>query len=65
MKRELLLPFGTLIAGFIVCAFGATTTLGNPVSTICVVLGLGLSVSGFIAFILVTKRNKQKSEKDK
>jgi hypothetical protein len=61
MKRELLLPLGTMIAGFILCGFGSTTTLKHPVTTICIVAGLVFSATGFIALILVVKKNRQGS----
>jgi hypothetical protein len=34
-----------MIGGLLLCGYAMTTTLGNPVSTICIIVGLGFSVS--------------------
>lgn len=59
MKRDLLLPLGTMTAGFILCGYGSTNTLNHPVTTICIVAGLVFLVTGFIALILVVKKNRE------
>jgi len=59
-RQNLILSLGAIIGGWLLCAFGATSTLGHPSTTICIVLGLVFSVIGFISLILIMKRSKTK-----
>jgi len=63
MKKELILSIGTLTGGFLISALAWTGSLKNPAATICIVVGLAMSVAGFISFILILKRSQQKEKK--
>jgi hypothetical protein len=55
-KEHIIISIGSIIGGWLLCGFAMTTTLGHPISTTCVILGLGFSISGFISFILALKK---------
>ena len=55
-KEQLFISAGTMAGGGILCGYGLTTTLGHPISTICLVGGLIFCVGGFISLVLATKR---------
>ncbi len=59
MKRgtKILLSILTIILGWILNAFAWTTKLGHPVSTICLVLGIGFFIAG-IVFLIISINNK-------
>ena len=52
-KNKILLSIGAIILGWIFNAFAWTTNLGHPISTICLLLGLGLFICGIIFLILI------------
>jgi|GEM_PF-2192436 len=60
-KEHVTISIGAMIGGWLLCGFAATSTLGYPMTTIGVILGLGFSVGGFIFLILALK--KQTEEK--
>ncbi len=54
-KQRILISIGGMIGGCILCGYAYTTPLAYPVSTICIVLGIGISVGGFISLMLALK----------
>jgi hypothetical protein len=63
-KEQIIISAGAMIGGLLLCGYALTTTLGLVVSTICIVLGLGFAVSGFISFILALKRPTVKKKQE-
>ena len=59
--EHVIISTGTMVGGWILFGF-ATTTLGYPVSTISIVVGLGFAVGGFISLILALKRPTMKKK---
>jgi hypothetical protein len=55
-KERITISIGAMIGGWLLCGFAATSTLGQPMTTIGVVVGLGFSVGGFISLILALKK---------
>jgi hypothetical protein len=62
-KQKIIISLGAIIGGWLLCGLAATSTIGQPLSTICVVLGLGFSVLGFISLILIVKTPTERNEK--
>jgi hypothetical protein len=54
---KVLLVIIFVIIGILAGGFGFTTELGHPISTICLFLGLGLVLTGFIYFIKIIISN--------
>jgi len=52
MKRKKIISATSIIIGFFLDGFAFTTTLGNPISTICLLLGLALMLFGFVLFMI-------------
>jgi hypothetical protein len=52
MKRKGLLSAISITTGFFLSGFGFTTALGNPLSTICFLLGMALLFFGFLLLIM-------------
>jgi hypothetical protein len=61
-NEHVIISVGAVIGGWVLCGFALTTTLGHPVSTICIIFGLGFSVGGFISLILALKRSTVKKK---
>jgi len=47
-NSKVILSITSIIVGWLMCGFGFTTTIGHPLSTICLLTGIGLSISGII-----------------
>jgi dipeptide/tripeptide permease len=62
-RNKILLSIGTIICGCLLNAFAWTTKLGHPISTICLLLGLGLFFSGLIFLIVTLSKRKQNDNK--
>jgi len=56
-KLKILVSIGAMILGWIVNAFALTTIIGHPISTICLLFGLGLFIGGLI-FLISTLRKR-------
>lgn len=50
-NQKILSSIGAIISGWLLDAFALTTTLGHPISTICLLLGLGLFFVGLKVLI--------------
>lgn len=57
-KNKLFQSLGAVILGWVLNAFAWTTKLGHPISTICLLLGLGLFFGGLILLILTLIKGK-------
>ena len=57
-KSKIVLAIGVLILGWFLNVFAWTTTTGHPLSTICLLLGLGLFIGGLIFLILTLSKKK-------
>jgi hypothetical protein len=55
-KEHVIISTGAMIGGWLLFGFAMTTTLGYPVSTISIIVGLGFAVGGFISLVLALKR---------
>jgi hypothetical protein len=55
-KEQAFISLGAMIGGLVLCGFAMTSTFGEPISSISIVLGLVFSVGGFIFLILALKR---------
>ena len=51
-----------IILGWFLTGFGFTTTMGNPISTICFLMGLGLFFVGIIFLVIISKKNKHNDQ---
>ncbi len=60
---KVVLCFLAIGGGIFLCAFGFTTPMGHPVSTICGLLGLMLGVGGGLFLILLFTDSKPSAEK--
>jgi len=56
-NSKVILSITSIIIGWLLCGFGFTTTIGHPLSTICFLTGIGLSLGGLI-FLIVTLNRK-------
>ena len=63
-NEQIIISAGAMIGGLLLCGYTLTTTLGLVVSTLCIVMGLGFSVGGFIFLILALKRPTVKKKQD-
>jgi len=54
---KILSSISLVIIGVFLCGFGFTTVLGHSISTICLFLGLGLILLGFVYFIKIVASN--------
>ena len=52
-----------IISGWILNAFAWTTKIGHPLSTICLLLGLGLFFGGIIFMIIIIVKKAQPSKR--
>jgi len=57
-KTKIVTSVGAIILGWLINAFAWTTTIGHPVSTICLLLGLALFFAGLIFLILTLTKGK-------
>jgi hypothetical protein len=57
-----MLTLGTFIGGCLLNGFVWTQTLKPSVANALIVLGIAMAVGGFIAFILVLKKNRSKNK---
>ena len=55
-KEHVIISTGAMVGGLLLFGLAMTTTFGQSVSTICIVIGLGFAVGGFISLILALKR---------
>ena len=53
-----MLAISLLIIGILLIGYGFTTELGHPISTTCLLLGLGLIFLGFVNFIKIASSNE-------
>jgi uncharacterized membrane protein len=51
-----ILGFILIIIGFTLDVFAWSTKIGHPISTICLLLGIGLIISGIIMTLMKPKR---------
>jgi uncharacterized membrane protein len=65
LKKDLTLSFGTFVAGCLLAGLVWTTPIEQPLASISIVLGLVLSVVGFISSILIIKRKRETHRKKK
>jgi len=56
-NSKVILSITSIIIGWLLCGFGFTTTIGRPLSTICFLTGIGLSLGGLL-FLIVTLNRK-------
>ena len=52
-KLKVILLLISVALGWLLAGIGYTTPLGHPISTICFLLGLGLSFTSFV-FLIIT-----------
>ena len=50
--NRIILSLALVVIGILLDGFAFTTKIGNPISTICLLLGLALVFGGFIFFII-------------
>ena len=55
-KEHVIISTGAMIGGLLLFGFAMTTILGPAVSNLCIVVGLGFAVGGFISLTLALKR---------
>jgi len=55
-NSKVILSISSVIVGWLLCGFGFTTTIGHPLSTICFLTGIGLSLGGLVFLIVNLKR---------
>lgn len=55
---KVMLAISLLIIGILLIGYGFTTELGHPISTTCLLLGLGLVFLGFVYFIKIASSNE-------
>jgi len=53
---KILLSISIIIIGWILNAFAWTTTVGHPISTVALFLGIGLFVGGIVSLIVTIKK---------
>jgi hypothetical protein len=59
-KTKILISIGMIILGWLLNAIAWTTTNGPTISSICLLLGLGLFIGGLIFLIInLTRKNKE------
>jgi len=51
-KNRIILSIMLVAIGILLDGFAFTTTIGHPISTICLLISLGLIFGGFILFIV-------------
>jgi len=56
-KSKVIFSITSIIVGWLLGGFGYTTTIGHPLSTICFLAGIGLSLGGLI-FLIVNLNRK-------
>lgn len=57
-KYKIILSIGAIIIGWFLNAFAWTTTIGHPISTICLMLGIGLFFSGLVLLLFSLFKKK-------
>jgi len=55
-KEHAIISAGTKTGGLVLFGLAMTGAFGHSVSTLCIVVGLGFAVGGFISLILALKR---------
>jgi hypothetical protein len=53
--QKIILSIVLIILGWLLTGWGFTTTIGHPISTICLLAGLGLFFVGLIYLITIKK----------
>jgi hypothetical protein len=51
-KKKIIISVGVIVLGWLLNAFAWTTKLGHPISTISLLLGLGLLFIGLITLFI-------------
>lgn len=59
-KNKIIFSIVAIVLGWSLNAFAWTTTIGHPISTICLLLGVGLFFSGIVFLILAMTKKKTK-----
>lgn len=55
-NKKIIFSITLIIGGWFLCGLGYTTIVGHPISTICLLLGIGSFFAGLILLIIILQK---------